>query len=219
MSRVDVFIQGSSAMMRRLICVGFLVPAFGILLAGHASAGFTGASASGPGGTVSSLAIETTFTTDDSIQFSAIYTANAPIDFFLTLNGTGNYFIGAPFGNVTNNTSSIFPSFYAVLVSAPAGTTFNESTWENGTFSNGTSLTPPFPNATTTTFNGPPGITPGSTTDLGVGFSISASGPQTVEVVLTPVAAASVPEPSTFTLGLIGAIAIGYCARRFRRAG
>ena len=102
-------------MMRRLMCVGIFVPAFGILFAGYASAGFTGASASGPGGTVTNLAIGTTFSTDDSIQFDANYTSLAPIDFFLTLNGTGSYFLGAPFGNVTNSTSSTFPSFYAVF--------------------------------------------------------------------------------------------------------
>jgi hypothetical protein len=214
---VDVFLQGSSAMMRRLICVGILVSAFGILFARHASAGFTGASASGPGGTVTNLAIETTFTTDDSIQFDANYTAAAPIDFFLTLDGTGSYFVGAPFGGVTNSTSSTFPSFYAYLVSAPAGTLFNEASWNSGTFSNGVTFTPPFPNTTLITFNGPPGILAGATTDIGVGFSISASGPQTVEFVLTPTA---IPEPSTFTLGLIGAIAsLGYGARRFRRQG
>jgi hypothetical protein len=210
-----VFLQRSSAMIRRLMCVGIFVPAFGILFAGYASAGFTGASASGPGGSVTNLAIETTFNTDDSIQFDANYTSLAPIDFFLTLNGTGDYFIGAPFGGITNSTSSTFSSFYAYLVNAPAGSTFNESGWEGTVFSGGTSLSPPFPNATLTTFHGPPGLLAGGSTDIGVGFSISASGPQTVEVVLTPT---TIPEPSTLTLGLIGAIAsLGYCARRFRR--
>ena len=87
---------------------------------------------------MTNIAIETTFTTDDSVQFDANYTANAPINFILTLNGTGNYFLGAPFGNVTNSTSSTFPSFYAYLVSAPAGSTFNESSWDDSRFSNGT---------------------------------------------------------------------------------
>ena len=132
--------------MRRLMCVGILVPAFGILLAGHASAGITGATAFGPGGTVTNLAIETTFTTNDSVQFDANYTAAAPIDFFLTLNGTGQYFVGSPFGNITNSTSNTFPSFYAFLVNAPAGTTFNESSWNGATFTQGTSISPPFPN-------------------------------------------------------------------------
>ena len=45
---------------------------------------------------MTNLAITTTATTDDSIQFDANYTAAAPIDFFLTPNGTGAYFIGAP---------------------------------------------------------------------------------------------------------------------------
>jgi hypothetical protein len=204
-------------MMRRLICMGFLVPAFGVLLAGQASAGFTGASASGPGGTVTNLAIETTFSTDDSIQFDANYTSPGPIDFFLTLNGSGDYFVGSPFGNITNSTGSTFPSFYAYLVSAPAGSTFNESSWDGAVFNNGTTISPPFPNSTLVTFNGPPGLTPGSTTQIGVGFSISASGPQTVEIVLTPTAG---PEPSTFALGLIGVIAgLGQCVRRLRRQG
>jgi hypothetical protein len=202
--------------MRRLIRVGILASAFGILLAGHASAGFTGASASGPGGTVTNLAIETTFSTDDSIQFDANYTSPGPIDFFLTLNGTGSYFLGAPFGNITNSTSSTFPSFYAYLVSAPAGSTFFESSWEGAVFSSGTSFTPPFPNTTLVTFNGPPGLAVGATTDIGVGFVINASGPQTVEIVLTPT---SIPEPSTFILGVIGVIAagLGHGVRRFRR--
>ncbi len=145
-------------MMRRLICVGSLASAFGILLAGRASAGITGATAFGPGGTVTNLAIETTFTTDDSVQFDANYTAAAPIDFFLTLNGTGDYFLGAPFGNVTNSTGSTFHSFFAYLVSAPAGSTFNESSWDGAVFNNGTTISPPFPNSTLTTFNGPPGL-------------------------------------------------------------
>jgi hypothetical protein len=214
---VEVFLQGSSAMIRRLMCVGILVSAFGILFVGHASAGFTSVSASGAGGTVTNLAIATTFSIDDSIQFDANYTSPAPIDLFLTLNGTGNYFIGAPFGGITNSTSSTFPSFYAYLVNAPAGSTFNESSWENGIFSNGTTSFPPYPNTTTVIFNGPPGIGAGGSTQIGVGFMINASGPQSVEVVLTPT---SIPEPSTFTLGLIGAIAsLGYCPRRFRRQG
>ena len=121
---------------------------------------------------MTNLAITTTATTDDSIQFDANYTAAAPIDFFLTLNGTGAYFIGAPFGGITNSTSSTFPSFYAYLVNAPAGSTFNEASWYGDVFSNGPTFIPPFPMTTNVTFNGPPGIVAGSSTDLGVGFLI-----------------------------------------------
>jgi hypothetical protein len=203
-------------MMRRVICVGILASAFGSLLAGQASAGFTGASASGPGGTVTNIAIETTFSTDDSVQFDANYTSPGPIDFFLTLNGTGDYFLGAPFGNITNSTGTTFSSFFAYLVSAPAGSTLDEASYDGSNFTNGVSFTPPFPNVTLITFNGPPGIAPGVTTQIGVGFVINASGPQTVEIVLTPT---SIPEPSTFMLGVIGVIAagLGHSVRRFRR--
>jgi hypothetical protein len=213
--------QRSEAVIRKLICVGILGSAFSISFAGHASAGFISASASGPGGTVTNLAITTVFVTDDNIQFDANYTSKAPIDFFLTLNGEGNYFIGAGSGGITNSTSSTFPSFYADLVTASAGTRFNETSWDGDVFSNGTTFVPPFPNATTVTFNGPPGLLAGDSTNIGVGFSISDSGPQSFEVVLTPTVLSSIPEPSTITLGLIGAIAVsfGYLACRFRRQG
>jgi hypothetical protein len=72
-------------MIRRLMCAGILVSTLGIMFARHASAGITFASASGPGGSVTNLAIGTTVTTDDSIGFDANYTSRAPIDFFLTL--------------------------------------------------------------------------------------------------------------------------------------
>jgi len=58
---------------------------------------------------------------------------------------------------ITNDTGAAFPSFYALLVGAPADVTFNQSEWNNAIFSNGTDLNPPFPDATQTTFNGPPG--------------------------------------------------------------
>jgi hypothetical protein len=204
-------------MIHRLMRAGILVSTLGIMSAQHATAGIIGASASGPGGSVTNLAIETTVTTDDSIEFDANYTSRAPIDFFLTLNGTGSYFIGTPFGSITNSTSSSFPSFYAIAVSLPAGSLFNGASFSDGTFSNGVTFTPPFPDTTLITFNGPPGILAGDTTDLAVAFTINASGPQSVEFALTPTV---IPEPSTFTLGLIGAItSLGYCARRFRRQG
>jgi hypothetical protein len=151
-------------------------------------------SASGPGGTVSSLQIDTTFTTDDSVNFDATYTSPTRIVLTLSVDGTGNYFIGLPDGAVTNDTGASFASFHALLVGALAGATFNQASWVSGTFSNGTTFTPPFPDTTQVTYNGPPGIGVGDTTMLGVGFSIPVSGPQTFEVVLTPTVA-SVPDP------------------------
>ena len=166
---------------------------------------------------MSSLAIDTLFNTDNSVSFDATYTSAAQIVLTLTVNGSGDYFIGAP-GNITNSTSASFPSFFALLVGAPAGATFDKSSWDGSVFSNGTVLSPPFPNSTETTFNGPPGIGAGDSTTLGVGFSIPASavGPQTFEVVLTP-SVASVPEPSTWAMMLLGFAGLGFTGYRRRQ--
>jgi hypothetical protein len=57
-------------MARRLICVEILVVIFGVLFAQHVSAGITSVTANGPGGTVTGLAIDTTFVTDDSVRYT-----------------------------------------------------------------------------------------------------------------------------------------------------
>jgi hypothetical protein len=186
-----------------------------ICIAAPASAAITSVSASGPGGTVSSLAIGTTFTTDDSVNFDATYTSPAPIIFTVTINGSGHYFIGTT-SDVTNDTSASFPSFYALLVGAPSGAILNEASWQGATFSNGVSFTPPFPNTTEVSFNGPPGIGAGDTTQLGVGFTISNSGSETFEVVLTPTVV-SVPESSTWAMMLLGFAGLGFVGYRTTR--
>ena len=206
---------GASRMLHRLAIATLLISMSG-LLARPASAEITAVSASGPGGTVSGLAIDTMFNTDDSVSFDATYTSAARIVLTLTVNGSGDYFIGGPVETITNDTGATFPSFFALLVGAPAGATFNESSWNGSVFSNGTVLSPPFPDATEVTFNGPPGIGAGNSTELGVGFIIPASavGSQTFEVELTP-SVASVPEPSTWAMMLIGFA--GLCFAGYRR--
>jgi hypothetical protein len=203
--------------MTQRLAVAILLISGPALLARPASAEITAVSASGPGGTVSSLAIETTFTTDDSVQFDADYTSAAPIVLTLTVDGSGDYFIGVPIGSVTNSTSASFPSFFAFLEGAPAGATFNEATWEDAVFTNGTSFIPAFPNTTEVSYNGPTGIGAGDSTSLNVGFSIpdSVTGPETFKVVLTPTTAA-VPEPSTWAMMLVGFAGLAYAG--FRRS-
>ncbi len=195
-------------MKHRLLCAAVLVSAFGVLFARNASAQITSVNASGPGGTVTDLA----FTTDD-IQYSADYTSRADIDFFITVSGPGSYLIGYPIASVTNSTGSLFSSFYAYLVDAPAGSTFNQAGWNSHVFSNDPIFTPPFPNTTELLFSGAPGLGAGDTTIIEAGFLIPAadSGTQSVEVILTPTA---IPEPSSLILGFLGAIGVlGYCAR------
>jgi hypothetical protein len=201
-------------MIRRLLCAGMLVSAFGVPFARNASAQITAVNASGPGGTVTDLAF-----TSDNIQYSADYTSRAEIDFFITVSGPGTYDVGFPIANVTNSTGSLFSSFYAYLVDAPAGSTFNSAGWNSNVFSNDPIFIPPFPNTTELLYSGAPGLAAGDTTIISAGFQIPAadSGTQSVEVILTP---AAIPEPSSFVLGLIGTIAgLGYCVRRFRRQG
>ncbi len=113
---------------------------------------------------MSSLTIDTTITTDDSVNFDATYTSPTRIVFTLSVNGSGRYFIGVPFGVITNDTGAAFSSFYALLVGAPVGTTFGATGYELNAFPNGTTLSPPFPNATQVTFSGPPGIGAGDMT-------------------------------------------------------
>ncbi len=165
---------------------------------------------------MSPLTIGTTFTTDDSVNFAATYTSASEIVLTLSLDGSGTYYIGAGNGHITNDTGAAFPSFYALLVGAPAGVTFNESSWNSAIFSNGTALSPPYPNATQVTFSGPPGLGSGDSTQIGVGFMDSDSGSQTFEVVLTPTLA-SVPEPAGWAVMLAGFGGLGAVMRSRRR--
>jgi PEP-CTERM motif len=211
-AKSTISISEITSMTHRLVVAVLLISVSG-LLAPPASAEITSVSAAGPGGTVSSLAIETTFMTDDSVQFDANYTSPARIVLTLTVDGSGNYFIGAPFGDITNGTGASFPSFFAFLVGAPAGVTFDEASWEDAVFSNGANFIPP---TSEVAFNGPPGLGAGDSTEIGVGFSVPSSGPETFEVVLTPTAAA-VPEPSTWAMMLLGFAGLGYLGYRSSR--
>jgi hypothetical protein len=194
---------------------GVLALTFGVLCNRQASAGsITSVSASGPGGTVTDLVIDSSpFGTDDSVGFKANYTALAPIDFTMNISGSGSYYLGIAAGDIINSTSSAFPNFYANLLSGPAGTVTNGAGWETSVFSNGVTFSPPL-SPTSVTFLGPPGIPVGGDTLIYVAFQTTAASAGTVAISLSP---SPVPEPSTFALGLIGAIGcLGYCARRFR---
>jgi hypothetical protein len=172
----------------------------------------TAVSTSGPGGTVTNLVIDKNVSTADSVSFDANFTSAAQIDFTLSVTGSGIYFLGVATGGITNSTSSAFPNFYAFLVSAPTGSTFTEAGFEFNAFSNA-ALSPPFPNSTEIIYEGPPGLAAGATTFINLGFQITVDSPGTVEIALSPI-----PEPSTFALGVIGAIGcLAYWARRFRR--
>ncbi len=204
-------------MTKRLIMVGMIASTFGILAARPGYAEIVSASAGGPGGTVRNLQIQTLVSLDDSVGFYADYTSRAGIDVNVTIDGPGIYYVG--YVNITNDTSSAFSSFYAYLDSAPTGSALGSASYANSAFMNGVTFSPSgLP--TSVSFNGPPGIGPnGDSTSLYVGIYIppTATGTQSFEVILTPTA---IPEPSTFVLGLIGAIAgLGHGARWLWRKG
>jgi hypothetical protein len=79
----------------------------------------------------------------NAVQFDANYTSPAPIVFTLTVDGSGDYFIGVPFGDITNGTGASFPSFFAFLMGAPAGAMFDGAGGDPAVFSNFTHFPPP----------------------------------------------------------------------------
>jgi hypothetical protein len=198
--------------------LAMVVLTLGAVCAGRASAGMiTSASASGPGGTVSNLTIDTANTTDDAVTFHADYTADAPIHFTLNISGAGTYFVGFTFGNVTNSTGSTFANFYAYLESGPSGSELDEASYNTSVFQSVTFV--PDINPTEIIFNGPPGLADSDTTNIYVAFTTTQTGPATVMVALTPTPlATAAPEPATIVLGLTGAIGcLGFSTRRRRR--
>jgi hypothetical protein len=170
----------------------------------------TSVSASGTGGTVTNLAIGTAFTTNDSIAFKANFTATAPINFAITVNGAGNFDLGYPVDQVTNSTGHAWPTFTMNLLGAPAGSTMNQFSFDTGVFSGGT-YTPPFPNATSLKLAGGTGVLNGHNADLSVGFNIVSAA--SFNVTFTP---PSVPEPSSSVLMTI-AVALSLLARSPRK--
>ena len=165
---------------------------------------------------MSGLAIDTMFNTDDSVSFDATYTSAARIVLTLTVNGSGDYFIGGPVETITNDTGATFPSFFALLVGAPAGATFNEVELEWQCL-----LQRHCPQPSVSRCHG--GDLQRPARDRGrrlnrtrrrlhnTGFG---GGLETFEVELTP-SVASVPEPSTWAMMLIGFA--GLCFAGYRR--
>jgi hypothetical protein len=159
--------------------------------------------ATSTGGTVSGLTIETDFNTNDAVVYSANFTSDSPINFSVTDDGPGNYFLGDPFSSLTNATGTTWPTFDIKLIGAPAGSTFLGAGWDMAVFAATTQA------ATNIDFHGGPGLSSGTTTNLYTEISISAVG--TFDVTLTP---PIVPEPSSFATCATAVAAL--LARRMR---
>ncbi len=149
---------------------------------------------------------------NDSVFFDAYLFTPGSLDFNVTVSGPGEYFIGnGRVFNVTDfngpGTGIGFIGLEATLLNAPAGSGIGQIITDPQSYTGFTLNSP-----TSVTFNGPPGIPVEESAFFNVGYDITGSGPETFEVVLTPL---TVPEPSTLVLGLIGAVAgLGYAARR-----
>lgn len=163
---------------------------------------------------VANLSITTLQNRDDSVYYDAYLFNAGPLDFNVTVDGPGTYYIG--YGRIFNVSDDYgapinFTGIEASLQNAPTGSAIGLVSYDDH-FSSITVISP-----TTLTLNGPPGIPVEESASFYVGVDITGSGPQTFEVVLTP----TVPEPSSLVLGLISAVAgLGYatCRRRRRKA-
>jgi hypothetical protein len=161
---------------------------------------------------VENLSITTLQNLNDSVFFDAYLFSSGPLEFDVTVDGPGTYYIGN--GRIFNVTDNFGPGFgftglEGSLQNAPTGSVIGAVSYDDH-FSSVTLINP-----TTVTFNGPPGIPVEESAGFYVAVDITGSGPQTFDFVLTPL---TVPEPSSLVLGLISAVAgLGYAACRRRR--
>ena len=161
---------------------------------------------------VPTLSITSLVNRNDSAFFDAYLFTTGSLDFNVTVSGPGTYYIGN--GRIFNATDYMgsgtgigFMGLEATLLNAPAGSGIGPIETDPQHFTGFT-----LNSLTSITFNGPPGIPVEESAFFNVGYNITGSGPETFEVVLSPLA---VPEPSTLVLGFIAAAAgLGYAARR-----
>ena len=154
--------------------------------------------------------ITTTFTYGDTLTYTDVnFTSLAPINFNLSVDSPGEYFLG-PGGLMTNSTTSPFTSFYGYVFEAPAGSAPNfVSFTPSGQFF---SLITLLPDPASIILSGPPGLATGQSTTAYLGFDITGTGAQSFQIILSPVALA-VPEPSTLVLsGIAAIVALGVWA-------
>jgi len=196
---------------------------FALLAAFIASAWTQGVSAEilsvasgGSGGTTPMLTLESYFTTDDGLAYTADFTAIAPIDITFRVAAdavSAIYYFGLPGGDtVTNDTGSPFLRFDVKLETILSGTAITLAGRDAALFPNVIISDP-----SEAEFSGPPGLAPGGMMNFGVTFTVPAFGGdyEFVELVLTP----AVPEVSTWAMMLGGFAGLGFAGYRASRKG
>ena len=194
--------------------LGILLPRPGFAQQGEITSVTTNGISAPPGPLVPILEIDTMQNRNDAVLFDAYLFNTGSLDFNVSVSGPGTYYIGyGRIFNVTdyNGPGVLFSSIEADLLYAPSGSAIGLVSYDPTAFSGIT-----VNSMTSVTFDGPPGIAPEGSASLYVGVDITASGPQTFQLDLTP----NVPEPSTLVLGLIGiGSGLGCAASRLWRRG
>jgi hypothetical protein len=167
---------------------------------------------SGPGGSATTF-IDNTDTLAPTDYFSATFTKVAPIDFTVTIDSPGIFYLtgfsGVHGSGIVNNTGAAFTALKFQLLNPPGNALpVIDAQQQTGT---------PLPNLAsdpstfTATISGPPNLPSGSFTDFGVGYHFNGTGPVTVTIELSPI----VPEPASVVMTGLGVLALaGYGLRR-----
>lgn len=194
---------------RSLICL--LAAGVLALSAGDAHASFINAVfVSGAGGSATNN-IDNSNPSAPTDYFVATFTSIAPIDFTVTINTPGNFYLSftSPPGSVANNTGVTIDALEFQLLSPPAGAFLLGAQQQSGTPLPILTL----PGSYAAEISGPTNLAAGASTAFGIGFNIpNGTGPQTVTVALTPFA---VPEPMSIVMTGLGVLGLaGFGPRR-----
>jgi hypothetical protein len=203
--------EGSS--MIRSTCLSCLLAAGVLALSAPAAdaTAITSVVISGAGGS-GSYTIDNSNPVVPSAYFSVTFTSIAPIDFAVTIDSPGNFYVTSNFPQgVLNNTGKTIDALEFQLLNPTAGAQILGGQSQIGAVLPNLS----FPGNYGFELSGPPDLAPGAGVGIGVGYNIpQGPGPITLNVELTPFATA-VPEPSPFVLSGMGVLAMaGYALGR-----
>jgi len=186
----------------------FPVPSLAAIVIQNASAG-------GPGG---GAVVIGTSDNGFTINVGKSFTSIAPIDVVIPVNSAGVYTLneapGPNVGNgVLNNTGLTWIDFEFMILSAPAGTTFNGG-FEGPGPGSGPRFDPPTISDSLVHFAGGTGVAPLNPL-FGFNPVVSFSAPTAGTITIREIP--SVPEPSTWVMMMAGFAAVGAAMRASKR--
>jgi hypothetical protein len=208
-------IEEGPAMMIRPTCLICLLAAGALGLPSRAAeAGMINAVVvGGPGGSATTD-IDNANPGGPTDYFNATFTSVAPIDFTVTIDRPGNFYLSFayPAGSVLNDTGVTIAAIEFRLLDPAAGAFISGVQRQVDTPLSALI----FVGSYGAEISGAPGLAPGASTAFGIGFDIpNGTGPQTVIVELTPI----VPGPSAVVMTAMGMLALAGFGLRRRRAG